>query len=307
MPTKPLETILFRELSRAEAKEIIAIASLLLQELVNFSTNALARCATSKSLSGKDDEDIAVLALYRQIIELTDGIEVLLSQSCTIAAIPLLRSSFEAFLAIEYILENETDYVQRSLAWLVGYVHKRIEMYERFDPSTNKGQEAKRLFDDDKVVASMQKPIASVADAQKAILNLQTMLAKPHLQLIETEYKKYSRPEWYSLFGGPKNLRELAQRLQRGGHYEILYRQWSLTTHAQDFLPFVTRTTEGKGAIKRLRDPGLIREIAGHTANFILAATRLVLRKLRPGEDLAPWYKRDVQELYRIISGSNEW
>ena len=35
--------------------------------------------------------------------------------------VPLLRSSFEAVLALEYILES--DYRQRSLAWLVSYIH----------------------------------------------------------------------------------------------------------------------------------------------------------------------------------------
>jgi hypothetical protein len=244
-----------------------------------------------------------VLALYRHIIELTDGIEVLLSQSCTIAAIPLLRGSFEALLALEYILENEKDYIQRSLAWIVGYVHKRIDMYERLDPSTNKGLESKRSFDDDKVMASMRKPMPSMADVQKAKANLQVMLAKPHLQPIEAEYTQHNKPEWYRLFGGPNDLRTLAQRLRRGGEYEILYRQWSTTAHAQDFLSFMDRTDKGQSAIKRLRDPSQIREITSYTATFLLGATRLILTKLRPDEDLAPWYKRDVQELYRAISG----
>jgi hypothetical protein len=151
VPTKPLEPILYRELSEVEAKEFIDIASSLLQELVNYGTNALVRCATS--VSGKVDEDIAILALYRHIIEMTDGIEVLVSQSCAIPAIPLSRSSFEASLSMEYILEKDAEYIRRSLAWLVGYVHKRLDMYERFDPSTSKGQEFKRLFDQDKTVS----------------------------------------------------------------------------------------------------------------------------------------------------------
>lgn len=304
MPTKPLESILYRELSRAEAKDIIEKVSPLLQELVNYATNALARCATSKSLSGKQDEDVAVLALYRQMIELTDGIEVLLSQSCAMAAIPLLRSSFEASLSIEYILENEANYVQRSLSWVVGYVHKRIDMYERLDPSTNKGQEAKKLFDDDVFASTI--PMAPAAEVQAAKARLQSMLTKPHLQPIETEHCKYKRPEWYSLFGGPNDLRSLAQWLRRGAQYELLYRQWSMSVHGQDFLSFRDRTDRGEPAIRRLRDPGEISEIASFAALFLLGATKSILRKLRPGEDIALWYKRDVRQLYRAISGMDE-
>ena len=80
------------------------------------------------------DEDIATLALYRQIIEITDGLEVLVSSCCPLAAIPLIRNSFEAFLSLDYILENENDYKNRSLAWIVGHIHNRLDFYERLDP-----------------------------------------------------------------------------------------------------------------------------------------------------------------------------
>lgn len=301
MPTRPLESILYRELSKAEAKEIIELASPLLQELVNYSTNTLARCATCGSLSGRDDEDVAALALYRQIIETTDGIEVLLSQSCSTAAIPLLRSSFETLLAIEYILENDTDYVQRSLSWLVGYVHKRLEMYERLDPSMDRGREARRLFDKDKTASKVQFPPA--ADIQKPMANLGKVLAKPHLQPVEAEYNKYRNPKWYALFDGPTHLRMLADHLRRGGQYEILYRDWSTTAHAQDFLPFMARTSKGERAIGRLRDTRDLRQIASFASSFALDATRQVLNKYRPGENLATWFKREVQGPYRAIEG----
>jgi hypothetical protein len=308
MTTQPLEKILYRELSKAEAKEIIDIAAPLLQELVNFGTNALARCLNSQNLSGKIDEDIAVLALYRHIIEITDGLEVLLSQSCSLAAIPLIRSSFEALLAIEYILENDANYTQRSLAWLVGYVHKRLNTYERLDPSTHKGQEAKRLFENDRIMKRFF-PLSSipVIDVKKAQAKLQTVLAKHHLQYIEAEYNKYNKPEWYKLFGGPTDLRKLAELLKHGGQYEILYRQWSTTAHAQDLQPFLDRTDKGEPAMKRMREPDKIKEIASLAASFLLGATRQILNKFHPGEDLASWYKREVKERYQIISGVKNW
>jgi hypothetical protein len=301
MPTKPLESVLYRELSIAEGKQIIELVSPLLCELVNFGTNALARCATSTSVSGKVDEDVAILALYRHIIEMTDGIQVLLAQSCPNPVIPLLRSSFEALLSMEYILESDKDYTRRSLAWLVGYAHKRIDIYERLDPSTNKGKESKRLFDSDSITARIHLP--SVSDVQKAKASLQSFLAKPHIQPIEIEYSKSNGPKWYQLFGGPANLRTLAERLKRGGQYETLYRQWSTTAHAQDFLPFMAKTDTGEQTINRLRSSSMIGEIASFASTFILAATRHIVQKLHPGEDPAPWYRREIRERYRSIAG----
>ena len=80
MPTTPLESILYREFAKSRAKEIIDIGSPLLQELVNHATNAFARCADSAK--GNVDEDAAPLARYHHLIEMVDGVEVLISEGC---------------------------------------------------------------------------------------------------------------------------------------------------------------------------------------------------------------------------------
>lgn len=303
MPTKPLETLLDRELSKVVARDIIEIASPLLQELVNYSTNAFARCATSTS--GKENEDLAVLILYLHIIEMTDGVEVLVSQSCPVPAIPLVRSLFEALLSIEYILE--ADYVRRSLSWLADYVRKRLAFYESLDPSTTRGRSFQKALSADKVVRNVTLP--DPTEVQKAIANLQNLLARPQFQSIEAEFSKYKskhkrRPNWYRLFGGPSNLQELARHLNKNAQYEFLYRSWSTISHAHDLSRFITRTTEGDPAIRGLRDPSQIKDVAIFAASFILNATRLVLGKFRPAEDIAKWYKREVRERFLLITRS---
>jgi hypothetical protein len=297
MPTKPLETILWREFSVAEAKTTIDIVSPLLQELVNFGTNVLARCSTSKYLSGQPDEDIASLALYRQIIELTDGLEVLISSCSTLAAIPVLRNLFEAYLSLDYILENEVVYKNRSLAWVVGHIHNRLDFYERLDPATIKGQDAKKLFDNDQINLNYSSLSSiTIIDIQKAQQRLRNVLIKPHIQPIEAEYQTFKRPpRWYRLFKGPNDLRSLADRMKHGGQYELLYRKWSATSHAENMLHFLDRTESGDQAVRRMRDPQNIREIAYYSASFSLSATRLILSKLHPGEDISSWYKRDIR------------
>jgi hypothetical protein len=301
VPTKPLESILYRELSKVEAKELIEVASPLLQELVNYATNALVRCSTS--VSGKVDEDVAIFALYRHIIEMTDGIEVLISQSCVIPAIPLLRSSFEAFLSIEYILEKDKEYPRRSLAWLIGYVHERLDMYERFDPSTLKGQEFKKFLDQDKTMSIVKMPPSS--EAQKAIADLKPILSKPHFKDVEKEYSSYKKARrWYSLFGGPSNLRALAEYLKRGAQHAFLYRQWSTASHAQDLLPFLARTEKGESGIGSIRNPKEMKTVTSFASTFILGATRLIIEKLRPGENFSKWYMEEVRERYLVLKGT---
>ena len=305
MPTKPFESLLYRELAKVAAKDIIEIASPLLQELVNYATNAFARCATSTS--GREDEDSAVLTLYLHIIEMTDGVEVLVSQSCPAPAIPLVRSSFEALLSIKYILEE--DYVRRSLSWLVDYAHKRLAFYESIDPSTDRGKAFQKPLRDHEYEAMQNVPLPPQAEVQKRITNWRDFLAKPHIRPIEVEFQKCKgkgkrkrRPNWYKLFGGPGSLFELAHHLKRGVDYEVLYRHWSSIAHAHDLSRFITVTTEGEAAIRGLRDPSKIKEVTRQATLYIFEATRLILGRFRPGENIDEWYTREVRERFLPIS-----
>ena len=300
MPTKPLESILYRELSQVEGKDIINIASPLLEELVNYGTCALARSASSAP--GGVYEHVAVHALYRHVIEMTDGIEALVSQACPAPAVPLVRSCFEAWLSMEYLLEK--DYERRSLCWLVGYIHQRLDMCERFDLSTAKGARFKEVFDNDRIVSRMSWP--SVEAPSKARENLLSLLAKPVLRPIESEFARQKRQKWYRLFDGPSSLFELAQYLNLGACYDVLYRGWSRVAHGQDLLSFLVldRTVESEQAIARLREPLQIQNVAIYASAFMLNATRLILGKFRSGEDLSRWYKREVLERNHLL---REW
>lgn len=217
MPTEALKTLLYRDLSKAAASEIIGLASPLLQESVNYSTNALVRAFTS---SARTDEDFAVFALYRQVIEMTDGIEVLISASCPDPAIPLLRSCFEAMLAVEYILESRKDYTRRALAWLVGHVTQRLKLYDRLDPDTEAGKGFKESIETDKTLVGLDLDLSKEARAARA--NLEPILERPHIKPIYDEFRRCGKPRWYKLFDGPSNLRELAIHLKRGGQYDYL-------------------------------------------------------------------------------------
>ena len=297
MPTEPLQGILYREFSRVTAKNLISIASPLLQELVNYATNVLSR--SEASASGEVDVDLAALALFRHIIEMTDGIEVLVSQCCAMPAIPLLRSSFESLLSLEYLFETKVDYKKRALSWFVGYARQRLASYERLDASTTRGLQAKKDYQDDRVYPKIQAiPAATV---QEAIKNMKALLAKPHLQPIEQEYERLKNAQWFHLYGGPAKLEQLARRLKRLALYDMLYRPWSRLTHAQDLAPFLRGTKTGKPAIGQLRHPDQLRQVAGLAASMQLDGIRKMLNWFRPGEDPKRWYIEEVQATYNQL------
>jgi len=298
MTTKPYENLLYRELSNAIARPVINVASPLLKELVDYSTNAYIRCSSTDDYIGEENEDLAVFILYLHIIEMTDAIEVLVSQSCSIPAFLLLRSNFEALLSMEYILEN--DYTTRSLSYLAEYIRQRLESYNRDDPNTSQGKEFQKHIAND--IWGTDLPLPSIDEVKEWQSNYGTLLNDPQFQDIQNEYRRIKRnrkrrPNWYNLFGGPSNLRQLAIDLDRGGQYEVLYRSWSRITHGIDISRFLGKDSEGEHAIKALRDPNRIKTTTILSSAFIVTATSKMLEKFRPGETWGDWYGREVRPL----------
>lgn len=302
MGTKPLESILYRDFSMVQAKPIIDLACPLLQELVNFGTNTLVRCATSAK--GDKNEDHALLSLYRHILEMTDASEVLIAHACAMPVVPLLRSSFEALISSEYIAEVPESYATRSLCWLLGYIHECLILYDLVDPATSLGAQFQKSIAADVTIQSLALPPG--ADFSKAAGKLRNLLATPQFAPIEEEYSNLKGPKkWHRLFGGPYDLRVLAHRVGKAAQYDFLYRYWSRVTHAQDFAPFIEHTTEGEGTIRGIRDISDLERVASFAAMFMLTATREIIIKFRPGEDIRSWYEREIRAPYMTLARRN--
>jgi hypothetical protein len=300
MPTKPYEPLLYRELRKAEAKKTIEIASPMLQETINYSTYVFARFQDSiKKVT--PDEPLPIIASYHHIIGLADGIEVLISQSCVTPAIPLLRSMFEALLTIEYILKEDSQ--RRSFSWLVCYIHSRLRTYDMLDPSHEQGKKSIEALAREGLDKSMN--LESLPDINRYKQNLQSLLAKPNYSIAEEEYQRIKRkrkhfPNWYSLFEGPGNLRELASFLNRISEYDFLYRYWSSIAHAEALSNLLTRTTSGSPAFKVFRSNKELGQVSKMASTYIIDSTRLIIDKYRHGENqsFATWYLKEIRAHY---------
>ncbi len=303
------EAILNRDMSRVVARPAIDVAAPLLRQLVDYATNVLVRCESS--VAGSKDEHAGVFCLYRHVIEMTDGIEVLVRDACPRPGLLLVRSSFEAVLALEYIIEANSE--QRSLAWLCGHIHERIDVHERMDPDTERG----RLF---RVAMRADKYTREVTmgdfSSSEPIARLRALLARQPMLSVEEEYSRCKgrrgKPEWFRLFDGPANLYELCQHLQHVSIYDVLYRKWSSISHATDYEQFAQADTSGTTFVRPLRDPsGVLNdigEVSVYAANFMLMATRMLLETYRSGEErnFAEWYRDNVRAGFLRVAG-REW
>lgn len=115
MATSPPSKLLDRDFSKAEAREQIDAAVPLLEEVVNYGLAVFARCSVRPD--GRD-ENAAILLPFHHLLEMIDGVQVLVAAAAPIPARLPLRSAFEALLAIEYITQADT--VRRAYAYLVG-------------------------------------------------------------------------------------------------------------------------------------------------------------------------------------------
>ncbi len=293
MKNEPFKKILDRDLARVGVSDLVGITSPLLQEVVNHATHAFARCQLDAT--GEVGVDFAAFILYRHIIEITDGIEVLLANSCVTPAIPLLRSSLESSLGLEYILSaSPGEYMRRARSWLCVYIHKRLDLYDLVEPDREVPRKHR------KVGAPRGGIKAGVAKA-----NLAKTLVQPDMAPIEQEYQKLlarrKDPAWYSLFSGPSNLRELAKRLEREKEYRNLYKYWSTFSHGGDASAGFSKSSKVGVAFKALRSPEMLLTFAHLATLFQLRATRLMIEKFRPGESLRSWYLDEVKPRHDML------
>jgi hypothetical protein len=298
MPTDSFKKLLDRDFAKIAAKPIIDVASPLLTEVVNVGTWVFQRCqvsigrGTDSEIEKDEGQHLAPFILYRQLIEMADGVEILTSNSCSEATLPLLRSMLETLLSLDYMFRK--DYKRRSLSWLCAYVHKRIANYERADPTTDRGRELKKTLEREGGYG------AATISSSEPVKKLQGLLAG-ELSVIESEYQRQKKsrkrtPNWYSLFGGPSNMRDLAREVSKEGYYDLLYQDWSSVTHATDVSRFLTTTSGGGGGFHPVRYPENLKDYTWLAASFLVIATGMMMQKFRSDEDLSHLYSSKVKE-----------
>jgi hypothetical protein len=158
-------------------------------------------------------------------------------------------------------------------------------MYRRCDPDDPLGKQLRLELKDD--------PMAEVfdrvpGDLKAMIANLEGMFAKPEFAPLEQEWQASRRkkdPEWFALFGGPRDVRSLAIYLNMGAAYEGLYRNWSDVIHAGSALNHVGPAGQhGAILIRPIRHPDGLESACSLAAQICLKTARSLIQKYGPEE-----------------------
>lgn len=219
-----------------EYQSLLSRLADVIQEIVRYGWIVL-RETTEQPPGGHPK--IVTTALYRHFLEYLDGVSILMRQGSDGPTGPLLRSAVEALWAIEYIFKE--DSTRRALAYHVERLQQDRSTLLRFDSTTPEGQRVRKEMHRRLVVAPGEF-ILRMPDAQTASLveQIDQYLQHPHLREIAQEWTRVKKEKgwvhWFSLFGGPGNLRNLAIHLGQGEAYEVLYSDWSRAVHARGAL-----------------------------------------------------------------------
>jgi len=240
---------------------------------------------------------------------MADAIQLLLSAGTIGPMIPILRSMFEAFLSLRYIMEG--DYERRSLAWIYSYFRDEIERRKRLSGQGKDGEEVKDICQAELgwLPDSFRNPDRHAAE----IGRLEQEIRHPDFEAITEEVRnsKQSFPPWYTLCGtelgnrkkGPKKLKHLANHLRFRCIYERLYGPWSSVIHATDTSPHVVQQLDGTVGVGPLRSAEDLKDNVGYALVMLLDARYLMLEKFIPGEELS----QSREQLNHIIDRLNRF
>jgi hypothetical protein len=275
--------------------------------LFNFGTQVI-DWSNAATKPGEGHARATLMLLVRHATELLDGVAILVRASAIQASQPLVRGLFETFLAVEYIASADTE--NRALAYQTAYAHARIALYERLDEATLPGKQLRGTLTKDKDVPNFDIDRIGF-DATSAKKNLDNLLAEPEFAPIEQEWQniraggRRGAIPWFSFFGGPRNLEELAGQLGHIAMYEFLYRSYSGTVHAENVMRFAVPDANGKAAMLGLRHPLEAQRLCSLAVSIILKMYRMVIRTLASDkeDDFAVWYVTDIRRPYLKMLG----
>jgi hypothetical protein len=196
------------------------------------------------------------------MLEMADGVEVLLSAKCSGAVEPLLRSMFEAFVSLKFI---QGDYRSRSLVWLCTYAHEQIAYGDLFNKETKKG--ARFREDVSRHLGTLDRYERAFKSYSRVVRSCMELLEHPDLQesnrrfndwVCKSNRKKKNRrglPKWYQLCGksSKSNLSELAESVGLQVVYDFFYPRWSAKVHGVEPNSLLVKLADGKSEFRPLR------------------------------------------------------
>ena len=299
MPTESIKEIRPETAGDTKVMEILGHWADGVQECVSFGTHVAKWCMDNPLW--KDERSLPVLLSFRHALELLDSISVLIRYGLADPCKILLRCFFETCLYIEYLLGDSTG--QRAMSFLVCHAKRKIKSYLQMKPDSPERKEFIAVLKKDSININMNNVV--IDGIPQRIQNLEQLLAKPEYRKVVKEYERVRKndkraPEWYRLFEGPQNIKQLSDQLGHSGKYEILYRLWSRVTHGSDLIDGnISPGPNGLVNFVQIRNPEFAQSATSLGISFALSLFQTMVKFHKPDykAKVREWYIREIRQL----------
>lgn len=250
-----------------------------------------------------------VLMQCRNVVELLDGVEILVREGSALNCFHQLRSTCEAYWGVLWVLDEDTE--RRGKAYQVWHAHRTMAFTAQFDTSTDvharlrsrvSGQEHAQIFDgarvDSEAVKERKLRLLSLPEYRETAAEWERAVAD--------RKNKPGFPFWYSLFGGPKHVGALAARVGQRPMYEVFYGFYSDAIHAGNAFDHLAPLNDGsERAVRPVRHPGWLSKVACQASQLAVLTSRAVLGHYAP-QQVSIFGKRYVERLRARIQRLTE-
>ncbi|WP_019377686.1 DUF5677 domain-containing protein [Virgibacillus halodenitrificans] len=196
------------------------------------------------------EEIFITLMVFRKIVEKLDAIFILLENKSENAAKSISRDLIENFLYFSFIIETKDKYKIRALSYYFSNFKDQISLSKLLRTKNHRGIKIREFLD----IKADNKGL--VNEARKVEEHFISVLAKEQYNNIKVEWdrleKKGKYPKWYSLFNGPKSMRQLSKWCGYEAEYELLYGLYSRQVHSANAMDQF-ENVNGLAGIKNLR------------------------------------------------------
>jgi len=249
----------------------------LLIDLVNYGSNLIARAFDS---SKHDIDDVMIITvLLKHIVQMLDGVQVLLSSGNAHAAALQTRSAFEAYLYMLWIMKGDSK--RKARFYYVFEIRKQRKWALRATPNTEERENFLKLYKEfDFAQAVNWDKLAEIAKANLAIVD--SILSQPTLKPINDMIEKTKYLDWYKALG-MQSIKQIAKEVDEEPIYDLFYTKFSDVMHASSYRDQI-RVKSGSIELEPIRTLNDAQTVILLCCHIAIHGYRVILERYHLGE-----------------------
>jgi len=249
----------------------------------------------------KGDQALPISLFLRNYLSYVDACSILVKYSSIEPCNGLLRTSFENLLYILYLIDDPSG--KKGLSFIIWNAFEKNKILNKCDRTSEAYLKLVEDFKKNELLKDEKPPVLKDIDRLKE--NNRKLLNSNKYSVIVKEYHRTKNKtknrsiNWYSMFDGPSNIRELSTILGLEPFYEILYKSWSSSSHGTSVIDgIVTGDENGIAQIYQIRLPFDAESVTGLCTNLsvLLFSKYIKAKHLEKQNEFKQWYAEFREE-----------